>query len=91
MENTDIKKLPGFILFVDFEKAFDTTEWDFILNILEVFKFGCNFQKWLSVIYNNIQSAVTNGGRMADYFKITRGVRQGLGLALPSLFLLWNC
>ena len=86
---TDIKKLPGIFLFVDFEKVFDTIEWSFISNTLEVFKFGCNFQKWLSVIYNNIQSAVMNGGRMTDYFEITRGVhvRQGCPLS-PSLFIL---
>ena len=69
MEYTDIEKLPGIFPFVDFEKAFDTIEWSFISNTLEVFKFGCNFQKWLSVIYNNIQSAVMNGGRMTDYLK----------------------
>ena len=87
MEYTDIKKLPGIFLFVDFEKPFDTIEWSFISNTLEVFKFGCNFQTWLSVIYNNIQSADMNGGRMTDYFEITRGVRQGCPLS-PSLFIL---
>ena len=86
MEYTDFKKLPGIFLFVDFEKAFDTIEWSFISNTLEVFKFGCNFQKWLSVIYNNIQSAVMNGGRMTNYFEITRGVRQGCPFN-PSLFI----
>ena len=85
MEYTDIKKLPGIFLFVDFEKAFDTIEWHFISNTLEVFKFF-NFQKWISVIYNNTQSAVMNGGHMTDYFEITRGVRQGCPLS-PSLFI----
>ena len=80
MEYTDIKKF-------DFEKAFDTIEWNFISNTLEMFKFGCNFQKWISVIYNNIQSAVMNGSRMTDYFETTRGVRQGCPLS-PSLVIL---
>ena len=79
--------LTAIFLFVDFEKAFDTIEWSFISNTLEVFKFGCNLQKWLSAIYNNIQRAVMNGGRMTDYFEITRGVRQGCPLN-PSLFIL---
>lgn len=43
MEYIDIKKLLGIFFFVDFEKVFDIIEWSFILNILEVFKFGCNF------------------------------------------------
>ena len=69
MDYTDIKKLPGIFLFVDFEKAFDTIEWSFISKTLEVFKFGCNFKNWFSVVYNNIQSAVMNGGRMTEYFE----------------------
>ena len=87
MDYTDIEKLPGIFLFVDFEKAFDTVEWSFISKTFEVFKFGCNFKKWFSVIYNNIQSAVMNGGHMTEYFEITRGVRQGCPLS-PSLFIL---
>ena len=66
MEYTDIKKLPGIFLFVDFEKVFDTIEWSFISKTLEVFKFGCNVKKWFSVIYNNLRNAVMNGGRMTN-------------------------
>ena len=60
---------------------------EFYIKYLEVFKFGCKFRKWLSVIYNDIQSTVMNGGRMTDYFEITRGVRQGSPLS-PSLVIL---
>ena len=71
MEYTDIKKQPNIFLLVDFEKAFDTEEWSFISKTLEVFKFGCNFKKWFSVIYNNVQSSVMDGGRMTNYFEVT--------------------
>lgn len=87
MEYTDIKKLPGIFLFVDFEKAFDTIEWSFISKTLEVFNFGGTFRKWFYVIYNNVQSSVMNGGRITNYFEVTRGVRQGCPLS-PSLFIL---
>lgn len=40
LEYTDIKKIPGIPLFIDFEKAFDTIEWPFIQNVLERFNFG---------------------------------------------------
>ena len=69
MEDTDIKKLPGIFLFVDFDKAFDSIGWSSISKSLQVFKFGCNFKKWFSV-YINIQSAVMNGERMTNYFEI---------------------
>ena len=87
MDYTDVMKSPGILLFVDFEKAFDTLEWPFILKALEEFNFGQNFIKWFSVLYNNVQSSVINGGFMTNYVKISRGVRQG-GPLSPSLFIL---
>ena len=87
MEFSDSKKFPGILLFVDFEKAFDTLEWSFILKTLEAFNFGDNFKKWVSVLYNNAQSSIMNGGFMTNYFEISRGVRQGCPLS-PSLFIL---
>ena len=34
LEYTNIKKnIPGIVLFIDFEKAFDTIEWPFIQNV----------------------------------------------------------
>ena len=43
MEFSDTKKFQGIFLFVDFEKAFDTLEWNFMLKTLEAFNFGDNF------------------------------------------------
>ena len=45
MELSGTKKSQGIFLFVDFEKAFDTLEWSFILKTLEAFNFGDNFKK----------------------------------------------
>ena len=87
MEFSDRKNFQGILLFVDFEKAFDTLEWSFISKTLEVFNFGNKFKKWFTVLYNGVQSSVVNGGFMTNYFEITRGVRQGCPLS-PSLFIL---
>ena len=40
LEYTDIKKIPGILLFIDFEKAFYTIEWSFIQNVLKRFYLG---------------------------------------------------
>ena len=87
MEFSDTKKFQGIFLFVDFEKTFDTLEWNFILKTSEAFNFGDNFKKWVSVLYHDEQSSVMNGGYMTNYFKISRGVRQGCLLS-PCLFIL---
>ena len=87
MEYTDVKKISGILLFIDFEKAFDSVEWKFIMNSLELFNFGPSIRKWFSILYNNVETAVMNAGYMTNYFQVSRGVRQGCPLS-PLLFTL---
>ena len=55
---TAAKNTPGLLLFLDFEKAFDTLEWPFIQRTLQHFGFGLSFQKWMKVFYQDIESCV---------------------------------
>ena len=87
MNFTDVNKIPGILLFIDFEKAFDTLEWSFLHQVLEIFNFGPKIRKWVSILYNDIESGVMNGRYMTNYFKVSRGVRQGCPLS-PFLFVL---
>ena len=79
--------MPRILLFIDFEKAFDTTEWSFIQKVLKCLNFGQVIRRWISVLYSDVESAVLNGGYSTNYFKIPRGVRQGCPLS-PLLFAL---
>ena len=45
MEYLDAKKTSGLLLFIDFEKAFHSLEWDFITKALNAFNFGPNVKK----------------------------------------------
>ena len=87
MEYTDVKKISGIFLFIDFEKAFDSIEWNFIKGSLELFNLGPFLTRWFSILYNNSEAAVMNAGYMTDYFTVSRGVRQGCPLS-PFLFTL---
>ena len=63
-----MKQKPGIILLIDFEKAFDTIKWSFIIKSLEHFQFGPDFIKWIKLIYNDIESTVINNGHTAGFF-----------------------
>ena len=50
--------------------------------------FGHNFCKWISILYNNINSRILVNGFLSNFVKIARGVRQGCPLS-PSLYVLF--
>ena len=71
----------GMAVFVDFRKAFDTIEWNYLGKALMLFNFGPNFLQWFRTIYSNISSCVLNNGHASHFFSLTRGVRQGCPLS----------
>ena len=64
------ENVPGLLIFIDFQKAFDSLEWNFLLSCLEAFNFGPDFIRWVKTFYKNIQSCVINNGLMSDYFTL---------------------
>ena len=48
MDLTDKENMSGLLIFIVFEKAFDSLEWNFLYNCLDVFNFGPNFKRWRS-------------------------------------------
>lgn len=43
----------GIFLFIDFEKAFDSVEWNFLFHVLTKFNFGDKFITWVKILYTN--------------------------------------
>ena len=87
LEQSKAQEIPGILLLLDFRKAFDTVEWSFIQNTLDLFNFGSNIKQWVKTFYNNTESSVLHNGYTTNYFKLSRGVRQGCPLS-PYLFIL---
>ena len=87
LRQTELQKIPGILLLLDFQKAFDTLDWSFIQKTLDLFNFGNVIKRWITTFYKNSESCVMNNGFCTNNFKLSRGVRQGCPLS-PYLFIL---
>ena len=81
IDYADIFKIEGSLVFIDFEKAFDSLEWNFMVFTRKHFSFNESFANWVKTMYTDIQTCVINNGWISEMFKNTRGIRQGCPLS----------
>ena len=84
---SDCNNIPGILTSLDFKKAFDSVSKCSIRATLGKFGFGPMFLNYVDTILNETEASVKNGGWLSEWFKTTRGVRQGCVLS-PLLFIL---
>jgi len=87
LHETKEQNLPGAILLIDFEKAFDSVSLPFILSTMQRFGFKDSIQKWVKLFYEDINACIIQNGYLSQSFPINRGCRQGDPIA-PYIFLL---
>lgn len=77
----------GILLFIDFEKAFDSVEWNFLFNVLKTFNFGDNFITWVNFLYTNPIFRIKNNGWVSKTCSMSRGIRQGCPISALLFFI----
>jgi len=83
----DESQLNGAMIFLDFEKAFDSVQWPWIIDSLNARGFPPSFVNIIRMLYNQPRACVIVNGFRAHPFIVGRGVRQGCPLS-PLLFAL---
>ena len=81
IEHSEKQNIEGLILFLDFAKAFDTVEWDYMFTTLKQFNFGESFLHWARTLYNDNECSISNNGWLSSPIKISRGIKQGCPLS----------
>ena len=69
--------LDGILLFLDFEKAFDSVDYNFMFKTLEKFNFGDKFIAMVKTLYNRPIFRIKNNGWISKSCEMQRGIRQG--------------
>jgi mannosylglycoprotein endo-beta-mannosidase len=87
IDRCEDEEIPGLLILLDFEKAFDSLEWSFISKSLEFFGFRESIIYWFQTLYNNVESCVQNNSHLSERFVVRRGVRQNDPLS-PYLFII---
>lgn len=70
---------------IEITKAFDTLNWDFIIQTLSFFGFSRNFCDWIKVLLASYALSICLNGKVVGFFKCTNEVRPSDPLS-PLLF-----
>jgi hypothetical protein len=75
IEFTEKYNTEGVIVMLDFQKAFDSVEWEFVFHTMVKYNFGTQFINWIKVLYKNPMFCVKNNGWVSDPKLMNRGIR----------------
>ncbi len=66
-----------YVIFVDFEKAFDSVHKESLWNILKSYGIQHKMVRVIAGIYQDFECAVIDGSETSEWFKIKSGVKHG--------------
>ena len=86
MKNVNEKKKASLILLIDFRKAFDSIDHNFITTVLKELGFGNDIIKWISLFFDSREAYILLGGNLSKKILLEQGVPQG-DVISPYIFI----
>ena len=68
-------KKPGLILKLDYEKAYDRVDWDFLFEVLEKRGFCNKWISWIKSVVTRCSVGVNLNGEESSFFRPGKGLR----------------
>ncbi|XP_020223262.1 uncharacterized protein LOC109805546 [Cajanus cajan] len=82
LEEAKRKKKQCLLFKVDFEKAYDSVNWEYIFFVMEKMRFPISWRRWIAECLATARVSVLVNGSPSSEFGVGRGLRQGDPLAL---------
>ncbi|KAK1283401.1 hypothetical protein QJS10_CPB21g01193 [Acorus calamus] len=78
-------KRQGLVIKLDFSKAYDNVDWDFLLKLLQRYGFEPNWIRMVRECISMAKASVLDNGKPCGFFHLNKGIRHGDPLS-PLLF-----
>ncbi|XP_071727561.1 uncharacterized protein [Rutidosis leptorrhynchoides] len=80
-------KHKGLLFKVDFEKAFDCLNWEFLIDVMKCMRFSSKWRRWILTCLSSASISIIVNRSPTNEFSLGRGIRQGDPLT-PFLFII---
>ena len=76
------RKIPGTLIKLDFQKAYDLVNWSFLKLVMKKLGFGRQWIRWIMNCVTSASMSILLNGSPLKIFKMEKGLRQGDPLSI---------